>query len=158
MNYICEQAKEFKKRYPMTIGWRLNSHSKVIKKHLSADEAVLYVFAGQKSPFIWDMFSTYLVVLTNKRILVAEKRLLFGYYFISITPEMFNDLSVQSGIIWGKVFIDTIKEQVIINNIDKRALAEIQNKVSEYMLEEKRKVVKVEKDNYNGSMSSSVGG
>jgi len=149
MNYICEQAKEFKKRYPMTIGWRLNSHSKVIKKHLSADEAVLYVFAGQKSPFIWDMFSTYLVVLTNKRILVAEKRLLFGYYFISITPEMFNDLSVQSGIIWGKVFIDTIKEQVIINNIDKRALAEIQNKVSEYMLEEKRKVVKVEKDNYN---------
>lgn len=149
MNYIYEQAKEFKKRYPMTVAWRLNSHSKVIKKHLSADEAVLYVFAGQKSPFIWDMFSTYLVVLTNKRILVAEKRLLFGYYFISVTPEMFNDLSVQSGIIWGKVFIDTIKEQVIINNIDKRALAEIQNKVSEYMLEEKRKVVKVEKNNYN---------
>lgn len=149
MNYIYEQAKEFKKRYPMTVAWRLNSHSKVIKKHLSADEAVLYVFAGQKSPFIWDMFSTYLVVLTNKRILVAEKRLLFGYYFISVTPEMFNDLSVQSGIIWGKVFIDTIKEQVIINNIDKRALAEIQNRVSEYMLEEKRKVVKVEKNNYN---------
>ena len=149
MNYICEQAKEFKKRYPMTVAWRLNSHSKVIKKHLSSDEAILYVFAGQKSPFIWDMFSTYLVALTNKRILVAEKRLLFGYYFISVTPEMFNDLSVQSGIIWGKVFIDTIKEQVIINNIDKRALAEIQNRVSEYMLEEKRKVVKVEKDNYN---------
>ena len=149
MNYICEQAIEFKKKYPTTIAWRLKKHSEVIKKHLSADEAILYVFAGQKSPFIWDMFSTYLVTLTNKRILVAEKRLLFGYYFISITPEMFNDLSVQSGILWGKVFIDTIKEQVIINNIDKRALAEIQNRVSEYMLEEKRKVVKVEKDNYN---------
>lgn len=147
MNYICEQAKEFKKKYPMTVAWRLKSHSKVIQKHLSGDEAILYVFAGQKSPFIWDMFSTYLVVLTNKRILVAEKRLIFGYYFISVTPEMFNDLSVQSGILWGKVFIDTIKEQVIINNIDKRALAEIQNRVSEYMLEEKRKVVKVEKDN-----------
>ena len=147
MNYICEQAIEFKKRYPTTVAWRLKKHSEVIKKHLSADEAILYVFAGQKSPFIWDMFSTYLVALTNKRILVAEKRLLFGYYFISITPEMFNDLSVQSGILWGKVFIDTIKEQVIINNIDKRALAEIQNRVSEYMLEEKRKVVKVEKDN-----------
>ena len=125
----------------------MNSHSKVIKKHLSDDESILYVFEGQKSPYLWDMFSTYLVALTNKRILVAEKRLLFGYYFISITPEMFNDLSVQSGIIWGKVFIDTIKEQVVINNIDKRALAEIQNKVSEYMLEEKRKVVKIEKDN-----------
>ena len=150
MNYIYEQAKDFKKKYPMTVAWRLNSHSKVIKKHLSSDEAILYVFAGQKSPFIWDMFSTYLVALTNKRILVAEKRLLFGYYFISITPEMFNDLSVQSGMLWGKIFIDTIKEQVIINNIDKRALAEIQNKVSEYMHEEKREVVKVEKDNYSG--------
>ena len=149
MNYICEKALEFKKKYPTTIAWRLKKHSEVIKKHLSSDEAILYVFAGQKSTFIWDMFSTYLVVLTNKRILVAEKRLLFGYYFISITPEMFNDLSVQSGILWGKVFIDTIKEQVIINNIDKRALAEIQNRVSEYMLEEKRKVVKVEKDNYD---------
>ena len=129
MNYICEQAKEFKKKYPMTVAWRLKSHSKVIQKHLSSDEAILYVFAGQKSPFIWDMFSTYLVVLTNKRILVAEKRLIFGYYFISVTPEMFNDLSVQSGILWGKVFIDTIKEQVIINNINKRELAEIQNRV-----------------------------
>ncbi len=147
MNYICEKAKEFKKNYSLTIAWRLKSHSKVIQKHLTADEAVLYVFEGQKSPLIFDIFSTYLVVLTNKRILVAEKRLLFGYYFIAITPEMFNDLSVQSGIIWGKVFIDTIKEVVTINNIDKRALAEIQNRVSEYMLEEKRKVVKIEKEN-----------
>lgn len=146
MNYICEKAKQFKKNYPLTVAWRLNSHSKVIKKHLTADEAILYVFCGQKSMFTLDIFSTYLVVLTNKRVLIAEKRLLFGYYFISITPEMFNDLSVQSGIIWGKVFIDTIKELVTINNIDKRALAEIQNKVSEYMLEEKRKIIKVEKE------------
>ena len=147
MSYTCEKAKEFKKRYPLTIAWRLKKHSKVIEKHLNPDEGIMYVFAGQKSPMIFDIFSTYLVVLTNKRILVAEKRLLFGYYFTSITPEMFNDLSVQSGIIWGKVFIDTVKEIVPINNIDKRALAEIQNKVTEYMLEEKRKVVKVEKDN-----------
>lgn len=146
MNYICEKAKEFKKNYPLTVAWRLNSHSKVIKKHLTADEAILYAFCGQKSMFTLDIFSTYLVVLTNKRVLIAEKRLFFGYYFISITPEMFNDLSVQSGIIWGKVYIDTIKEVVTINNIDKRALAEIQNKVSEYMIEEKRKIIKIEKD------------
>lgn len=145
MNYICEQAKKFKKKYPLTIAWRLKSHSKVIKKHLSADEGILYVFCGQKSMFTLDIFSTYIVVLTNKRVLIAEKRLFFGYYFISITPEMFNDLSVQSGIIWGKVYIDTIKELVTINRIDKRALAEIQNEVSEYMLEEKRKYIKVEK-------------
>ena len=99
--------------------------------------------------FLWDFFSTYILVLTNKRILVAERRLIFGYYFISITPEMFNDLSVQSGLIWGKVFIDTIKELVTITKIDKRALAEIQNSVSNYMMEEKRKVIKIEKNSYD---------
>ena len=149
MSYIYEKALEFKKKFPLTISWRLKRHSTIIDKHLAEGEDVIYVFEGQRSMFLWDFFSTYIVVLTNKRILVAERRLIFGYYFISITPEMFNDLSVQSGILWGKVFIDTIKEQVIINNIDKRALAEIQNRVSEYMLEEKRKVVKVEKDSYN---------
>ena len=112
MDYIYEQAKKFKAKYPTTVAWRLKRHSKVIKKHLASEETVIYVFEGQKSPMLLDVFSTYLVVLTNKRILVAEKRLIFGYYFISITPEMFNDLSVQSGILWGKVFIDTIKEVV----------------------------------------------
>ena len=138
MNYICEQAKEFKKRYPMTIAWRLNSHSKVIKKHLSADEAVLYVFAGQKSPFIWDMFSTYLVVLTNKRILVGRKRLIFGYFLDSITPDLFNDLKVVGGLIWGKVYIDTIKELVTLSNISIDALTEIETRITSFMMEAKK--------------------
>lgn len=148
MDYILEKAIDFKKKYPFTVAWRLKQHAKVIRKHLTQDEEIVYVFEGQKSWFVGDLFSTYIIVLTNKRILVAQKRLIFGYYFISITPEMFNDLSVQSGIIWGKVFIDTIKENVIINNVDKRSLAEIQNEVSMYMHEEKRQVVKIEKDSY----------
>ena len=110
---------------------------------------MLYIIEGLISMFLLDFFSIYILVLTNKRILVAERRLIFGYYFISITPEMFNDLSVQSGLIWGKVFIDTIKELVTITKIDKRALAEIQNSVSNYMMEEKRKVIKIEKNSYD---------
>ena len=148
MNYVLEKALEFKRNYPLTIAWRLKQHSKVINKHLTQDEEVIFVFAGQKSWFAGDLFSTYIVALTNKRILVAEKRLIFGYYFISVTPEMYNDLSVQSGMIWGKVFIDTIKENVIINHVDKRSLAEIQNEISTYMHEEKRQIVKIEKDGY----------
>ena len=148
MSYIYEKALEFKKKFPLTISWRLKRHSTIIDKHLAEGEDVIYVFEGQRSTFLWDFFSTYIVVLTNKRILDAERRLIFGYYFISITPEMFNDLSVQSGMIWGKVFIDTIKELVTITKIDKRALAEIQNSVSSYMMEEKRKVVKIEKNSY----------
>ena len=31
----------------------------------------------------------------------------------SITPDLFNDLSVYEGLIWGKVDIDTVKEEVL---------------------------------------------
>ena len=56
-----------------------------------------------------------------------------------ITPDMFNDLTIKNGIIWGKVIIDTIKEKVILSNIDSNALAEIDDNITLYMLEQKKK-------------------
>ena len=73
--------------------------------------------------------------------MIATKRLLFGYFFISITPDMFNDLTVINGIIWGKIKIDTIKEIVFISNIDPNALPEIETNITEYMMEEKKKYI-----------------
>ena len=52
---------------------------------------------------------------------------------------MFNDLTVVSGFIWGKVVIDTIKEEVYVSNLSKRSLDEIETNVTEYMMEEKKK-------------------
>ena len=52
---------------------------------------------------------------------------------------MFNDLAIIDGIIWGRVKIDTIKEEVLLSNIDPKALPEIETKVSDYMMKEKRK-------------------
>ena len=52
---------------------------------------------------------------------------------------MFNDLKVTSGIIWGKIYIDTIKEFVVISHLAKSALDEIESAVSGYMMEEKKK-------------------
>lgn len=137
-NNIYEEALKFKNSYKGTIAWRLKAHSKVIEKHLNPGEEVEFVFAAQKNASSMEMFSTYLVVLTNKRIMLAQKRLLFGYLFLSITPDMFNDLTVESGIIWGKVHIDTIKEVVTLSNISKLALPVIETKITEYMMEEKR--------------------
>ena len=48
---------------------------------------------------------------------------------------MFNDLKVRSGIIWGKIIIDTINELVILSNISKSALQEIEEEVTSAMLE-----------------------
>ena len=57
----------------------------------------------------------------------------------SITPDLFNDLKVRSGIIWGKIDIDTVKEFVTFSNVSKRALSEIETKVTSFMMEEKQK-------------------
>lgn len=136
---VYEKLKEFKKNYPATIAWRLKSHAKVIENHLNPGEEVTYVFAAQKGLSAIDIFSTFAVVLTNKRILLAQKRLLFGYTFLAITPDMFNDLTVNSGIIWGKLLIDTVKETVLLSNISKKAMNEIETQITEYMMEEKKK-------------------
>ena len=47
---------------------------------------------------------------------------------------MFNDLKVSGGIIFGKVYIDTIKEFVTLSDIDKRELPELQAAISSYMI------------------------
>ena len=137
---VYQQLLDFKKKYPMTIAWRLKSHAKVIEKHLNPGEEILYTFAAQKNDNPLDIITTYAVVLTNKRIMVGSKRVLFGYFFTTITPDMFNDLKVNMGIIWGKIYIDTVKEFVTVSNIDRNALPEIETNISEYMMNEKRKI------------------
>lgn len=139
---VYEELKKFKKKYPMTISWRLKKHAKIIEKHLNPEEEILYAFAAQKNDNPLDIITTYAVVITNKRILLASKRILFGYFLISITPDMFNDLSVKMGLIWGKVIIDTVKEVVILSNIQREALDEIETNITEYMMKEKQKYQK----------------
>ncbi len=136
---VYEHLLNFKKRYPSTVAWRIKSHASVIEKHLNPGEEVMYSFLAQKGEASLDMFSTFAIVLTNKRILLAQKRLFFGYSFLAITPDMFNDLTVLSGLIWGKIFIDTVKETVILSNISKKALDEIETQITEYMMTEKQK-------------------
>lgn len=136
---VYQKAKEFKQKFPMTISWRLKAHSKVIESHLNPGEVVNYAFAAQKNANPFDIITTYVVVLTNKRILLGQKRLLFGYFFKAITPDMFNDITVSMGLIWGKVTIDTVNEQVYLSNIQREALDDIETAVTEYMMREKKK-------------------
>lgn len=139
---VYKKVKEFKHKYPMTVSWRLKAHCKIVDMHLNPGEVVKYAFAAQKNDNALDIITTYVVVLTNKRILLAQKRLLFGYFFTAITPDLFNDLKVVMGIIWGKVYIDTVKEFVPLSNIQKEALPEIETCITEYMMIEKRKYAK----------------
>lgn len=136
---IYKEVSNYLKRYPYTFAWRIKQHSSVICKHLNPDEEVYYVFPAQRNPDSFNVFTTCLVALTNKRILIGRKRVVFGYFLDSITPDMFNDLKVSSGLIWGKVYIDTVKEFVTLSNISIDALTEIETEISSYMMEEKKK-------------------
>ena len=76
--------------------------------------------------------------------MMGSKRVIFGYFFTTITPELFNDLKVNMGIIWGKIYIDTIKEFVTLSNIDRNALPEIETRITEFMMSEKKKIGEIE--------------
>lgn len=139
MKSVYEKVAEFKSKYPLTIAWRAKKHCKIIDLHLNPGETVEYAFIAQKNDNPLDIITTNVVALTNKRILIGQKRLLFGYFFTAITPDMFNDLKVAMGIFWGKIYIDTIKEFVTFSNIQKEALPEIETRITEYMMKEKKK-------------------
>lgn len=127
-------VKKFMKKFPMTIAWRIKSHCKVIDTHLNEGEKILYIFAGQKNDSYLNFLNTYVVAFTNKRIILCTKRILFGYFFKSITPDMFNDLTIHRGLIWGSIVLDTVKEVITITNLDKKALDDVETNITEIIL------------------------
>lgn len=134
MNSVVEKALEFKKKYHLTIAWRVKKNASVIDKHLNPGEEVLYVFAGQRQLYRHDIFHTAVIALTNKRIIVGRKRVLFGYFIDTITPDMFNDFNIKVGLLFGRVIIDTIKEKVMIADISAKAMPEVETALSETMI------------------------
>lgn len=144
--YIYIKCKEFLKKYPKTIAWRIKKHASVVQEHINDDEVVLFSFAGQKNTDIFYPFYTTLVVFTNKRMLLGRKRFFGRYYYSSITPDMLNDFEIRANIIFGLVEIDTVKEHFIINCLDKRSLSEIEDALSKYLVDEKLKYMKNKND------------
>lgn len=148
MNSVYQKLCEYIKSYPGGIAWRIRKHITVIEEHLNPEEEILFIFCGQKTVSAWDIFSTCVIAITNKRLMVAQKRVLFGYTFISITPDMYNDLTVNKGLFWGGINIDTIKENIIVNKLSKKALNLIETTITEYMIKEKQKY-KLNQENTN---------
>lgn len=142
MGVVYDQVTMFNKKYSGSVMWRIRKHSKVIEKHLNPGEEVLYSFAGQYNDNPLNIYCTVVVALTSKRILIGQKHILFGYTLNAITPDMFNDMQIKQGIIWGKIAIDTIKEEVVISNLAKNSLDEIETNISEFMMKEKQKYAK----------------
>ena len=137
MGECYKMVKEFKRKYPLTISFRLKKHCKIIEQHLNPDEKILYAFPAQKNVSVLEFFYTNVVALTDKRIIIATKRVIWGYFMVTITHDMFNDLTIRKGLFFGSVLIDTIKEKVTLSNIDPRALPELETIISQYMMNNK---------------------
>ena len=135
---VYQHVMEFKKRYPLTIMWRVKKHCKVIERHLNPNEKVLYAFAAQKNNDATYITDTAVLCVTSDRLLIAQDQILYGYTLVSVTPDMYNDLNVYSGIFWGKICIDTVKEVIYFSNFQKKALAEIESIITMYMIEAKK--------------------
>ena len=135
---VLKCVLEFKKRFPSSIMWRVKKHSVIIEKHLNPDEKVLYAFAAQKNDSMTNIFDTAVLCVTSERLLIAQDKVLYGYKLNSVTPEMYNDLQVYSGLFWGNLTIDTVKEVIKFSNIAKKALPEIETVISMYMMEAKK--------------------
>ena len=146
MDSVYKRVLKFKNKYPNTIGWRLKENSSIVERHLNPGEKIVYAFVAQKNDNPFNIFGTAVVCLTNKRILIGRKRVVIGYFLNSITPDMFNDLKVSGGLIWGKVYIDTVKEFVTLSNISNDALTEIETEISSYMMEAKKKLANRQKE------------
>lgn len=139
MNQVYQKALEYNKNNPGGVFWRLKKHCEVVERHLNPEEKVVFAFPGQKNENFYDLFNTCIVVLTNKRILIGQKRVIWGYFLSSITPDLYNDLFVYQGLVWGKIKIDTVKEEVTITNLSKHGLDDIETNISEMMMREKQK-------------------
>ena len=143
--FIWRQARKFRRKYPLTSALRLWAHSKISAKHLNPGEKIKYVFGAQKGPSSADIVSTYIIVITDKRIMIGRKRLVFGYFFLAITPELFNDIKVKKGLLWAKVEIDTVKEYIILSNIQGGAASKTETAITQYVMKKKCKHKKDEK-------------
>ncbi len=139
MSKVYDDIVQFQKKHRGGIAWRIKKHCDVIDKHLNPGEEVLYAFPAQKNIDFYDIFTTCVVVLTSKRLLIAQKRVLWGYTLSSITPDLYNDLLVNQGLLFGRITIDTVKEEVFLSNLPKSALDEIETNITEFMMKEKKK-------------------
>jgi len=139
MGKVYDKVMEFERKYSGGIVWRINKHAKVIEEYINPDEEVIYAFCAQKNDKFSEIFNTFIVVVTNERLLLGHKRLLWGSFLYSITPDLYNDMQIYKGLFWGKITIDTVKENVILTNLPKKSLDEIETIISEFMMEAKKK-------------------
>ena len=85
------------------------------------------------------------VAITDERLVIGQKRILWGYFFTTITPDQYNDFKIIKNLIWSDILIDTLDEEVYLSNIDPKGAIDAQKHITKFMMEEKKKYGKKDK-------------
>ncbi|MEH6940760.1 PH domain-containing protein [Bacillus sp. JJ722] len=107
-------------------------HFGIIEKNLIKDEKVLMTFIGlhnYKSATKHD--SNYAYAISNKRIMFAQKALT-GEKFKAVAHEKINDITFETGLVFGVLTIDTPQEKFNIA-LDKVSAASINNNIHQVL-------------------------
>lgn len=114
-----------------TKGWGVK-HFKLIEKSLHDDEEVFIAFMGLHNfTSVTKHDSNYAYAITNKRIIMAQKKMI-GENFKTVSLDYINDIEFNSGMVWGTLKIDTLKEVFNIG-LDKKDAKNISEKVQSFI-------------------------
>lgn len=91
-------------------------HFEVIEDQLHDDEVVLMSFVGLHEQEGVNLNGSFAYAITNKRLILGQKGVLGRSKSKSILMEHLNDVTVQNGIVWRNIEIDTIKDHFVIKN------------------------------------------
>ena len=139
MGIVYDKVLEYRSKFPGNVAFRVKKHASIVEKHLNPDEKVIFAFCAQKNESSLMFVNSVVVALTDKRLIIGQKRLLWGYFFTTVTPDLYNDLKVKHGLIWSDVEIDTVKENIYLTNLSEKGAVEVETVITQYMMREKRR-------------------
>lgn len=120
----------------MTRNWGIK-HFNLAAAELKSDEEVLMCFIGLHNYISMTKHdSNFAYVVTNKRFIMAQKKLI-GETLQTVSLDNINDITFDSGIAFGIMTIDTIREKFNIC-LDKVSAKKINTKVHEILDSMKR--------------------
>lgn len=104
-NIIYEKVMEFKNKFSGVPATRLERHAEVAMKSLAEGENVLHVYCG-----LDEFYRTQIVVVTDRRVIVARKKLLFGSRISSIDRDKVCNIHNRRSLLWNDIFFNTLTE------------------------------------------------
>ena len=121
----------------MTKKWGIK-HFSVIEADLKENERVLMCFIGLHNYVsATEHNDNFAYAITDKRIIMAQKKL-FGDVLQSVLVDNLNDITVNSGMLFGVVTFDTIKEKFNIGT-NKNSAKKIQSVARDILFDLKNK-------------------